>query len=77
MIHNMYNMSVNDFKPMMSVLDGSFSAFLLMSQVIIDKTQVTNTLSLFIDDNPTQEEKRKKNLSSARGRCWLEAGRFS
>ena len=50
------------------ILEGMtdpFPAFLLESRLIIDKAQVTNALSLFIDDNSRLEKKSGKGIRHA------------
>ena len=42
-----------------------FPGFLLESRVIIDKAQVTNALSSFIDDNSRLEKKTGKRIRHA------------
>ena len=51
-----------------SILEGMtdpFPGFLLESRVIIDKAQVTNALSSFIDDNSRLEKKTGKRIRHA------------
>ena len=42
-----------------------FPGFLLESRVIIDKAQVTNALSSFIDNNSRLEKKTRKRIRHA------------